>query len=1071
MGRVSNNNVKIGLPSGANNYQMIGNDQCTPDSDTVSIRSNTPTVWYVNSNYQGDTVGVQCCHDTTSTDSARTGCQHDLNFAQAEAYCAAQSHNGNPMVLCSGEQMMAGARGGMGRTMLSATFTVAVGDRFATTSSATGLGPGDTFEIDSTSFTVGYAPATTPSDTELIPTAATIGSYCPVGKFPFHRGSHCCNTATDTAGGALQYNAVGPTTQETCFAMAIAQYPDNTATELRVGGWLHVQHGCVVSANNRGVLWNGWCSRGRASNNRCIPQTRNFFAVSDGGTVGCPSSRSNVGCPDGETDGNCHDAVLQATPANQLFLTEAYEGPAITEELASSVRGVANPGPVGSEGLNACGFDWNHVWTSKACAPNGACVDSTVSRPAAQYGTVKHRNLNGWRFRRNWPGWGWRNGWVQDWRWNWNGNNQWQYQVKWQGWKGDSSTWPWVSAADATGYAAAGRDFTGSWADMPAPAWGQVKYQGYNGHRFRRQWSGWGWRNGWVQDWRWNKNGNGQWQWQYQVKWAGWSGGDSTWPWVSAADATGYAADGDSYKGNWDDMAAPAWQGGQKFRYNWPGWGWRNGNLRNWRWNWQTNGQWQYQVQWQGWSGDSTTWPWASAADASGYAASATGYTGSWDGGVTVGTTFRERVGDDWRNGVVSQTRWTGTSWEYEVEWQGGSQPWPWVQQADAQRYAASAGGLVGTQEGTAVRMKYSGSGWDAVWYDGFVQSAHWNRLSGAWEYIVEWQDGTQVTLQQADVVEYAAAAEAQLRTAAADVSAGRCDRTCVGLHFANTTAAGATADNEWNAYRPVCGNEGCATSGAVFVGLESFGCDTDSDGWAGQECCNVRSCDPTDPAYNQDAGTDMSLNKNQNAKAFCAEGYILVNSTHMMADGASWDSGDGLADDNNASTADAFYETCEKCEAGFSSAGGTSRTCHRVSGLGLNHDNWATCTHMGCELETAATKACTKHSSANPHADMIADTPVAIAETECRDWNTTSMADVKRIKVFHHGNEQAGTSHKCKMTGRRRRPASERGCECRCETAIAADQTTQQAAKAAKDEMYAARAAAQARRADDGIY
>jgi len=604
---------------------------------------------------------------------------------------------------------------------------------------------------------------------------------------------------------------------------------------------------------------------------------------------------------------------------------------------------------------------------------------------------------------------------------------------------------------------------------MPAPEWGQVKYQGYNGHRFRRQWSGWGWRNGWVQDWRWNWGGNNQWQ--YQVQWQGWSGDSSTWPWVSAADATGYAAAGASFTGSWADMPAPAWQGCQKFRYNWPVWGWRNGNLRNWRWNWQTNGQWQYQVQWQGWSGDSTTWPWASAADALGYAASATGYTGSWDGGVTVGTTFRERVGDDWRNGVVSQTRLTGTSWEYEVEWQGGSQPWPWVQQADAQRYAASAGGLVGTQEGTAVRMKYSGSGWDAVWYDGFVQSANWNHLSGEWEYIVEWQDGTQVTLQQDIVEEYAAAAVAQLRTAAADVSAGRCDRTCVGLHFANTTAAGATADNEWNAYRPVCGNEGCATSGAIFVGLESFGCGTDSDGWAGQECCNVRSCDPTDPAYNQDAGTDMSLNKNPNADAFCAEGYILVNSTHMMADGASWDSGDGLADDNNASTADAFYETCEKCEDGFSSAGGTSRTCHRVSGLGLNHDNWATCTHMGCELETAATKACTKHSSANPHADMIADTPVAIAETECRDWNTTSMADVKRIKVFHHGNEQAGTSHKCKMTGRRRRPASERGCECRCETAIAADQDTQQAAKVAKDEMYAARAAAQARRADDGIY
>jgi hypothetical protein len=213
---------------------------------------------------------------------------------------------------------------------------------------------------------------------------------------------------------------------------------------------------------------------------------------------------------------------------------------------------------------------------------------------------------------------------------------------------------------------------------------------------------------------------------------------------------------------------------------------------------------------------------------------------------------------------------------------------------------------------------------------------------------------------------------------------------------------------------------------------------------------------------YTEDSGTDMSLNKNNHTDAYCAEGYKLVSSTNGTGH-ASFETGAGIADDNNNNTVDAIYETCEKCPTGQSSAGGTSRSCHTVS------NEWATCSHMGCILEGIVSKNCVKHRSANPHADLTAVdvngtlAPIAIAENTCHGWNTTLMDDIKRIKVFHHGHEQAGTSHKCSLNGTR--ADSDRLCVCKCKTATFAEQTTQQAAREADNAAYALRSAAQSAR------
>jgi hypothetical protein len=210
---------------------------------------------------------------------------------------------------------------------------------------------------------------------------------------------------------------------------------------------------------------------------------------------------------------------------------------------------------------------------------------------------------------------------------------------------------------------------------------------------------------------------------------------------------------------------------------------------------------------------------------------------------------------------------------------------------------------------------------------------------------------------------------------------------------------------------------------------------------------------------YNEDAGTDMSLNKNLHADAFCAEGYKLEASVNGAAH-ASFDTEEGTADDGLTGANATTYETCVKCPVGKSSAGGTSRSCHALS------NDWATCSHMACQLEEFTTKACAKHTSSNPSADLSAlPQRRIIIETECHDWTTTN---VTRIKVFHHGHEHKGTSHKCKLSGTR--ADSDRTCVCQCETATVSEQNLQQASKEADDAMHATRSAAQAARGEGGV-
>ena len=100
---------------------------------------------------------------------------------------------------------------------------------------------------------------------------------------------------------------------------------------------------------------------------------------------------------------------------------------------------------------------------------------------------------------------------------------------------------------------------------------------------------------------------------------------------------------------------------------------------------------------------------------------------------------------------------------------------------------------------------------------------------------------------------------------------------------------------------------------------------------------------------------------------------------------------------------------------------------------------------------------------------DDLADPSKTIVETKCHDWTDV---EVQRIKVFHHGHEEAGTSHKCKLIGAKAPPSDTsyatdiaRACECVCKTTNSTAQDTQQQSKVADDEMYRIRADAQAAR------
>jgi hypothetical protein len=118
--------------------------------------------------------------------------------------------------------------------------------------------------------------------------------------------------------------------------------------------------------------------------------------------------------------------------------------------------------------------------------------------------------------------------------------------------------------------------------------------------------------------------------------------------------------------------------------------------------------------------------------------------------------------------------------------------------------------------------------------------------------------------------------------------------------------------------------------------------------------------------------------------------------------------------------------------------------------------------TRASAQKDTDIAEWLSKFSGPNPEG--------AITETKCHEWNDKHT--VQRIKVFHHGHEQAGTSHKCSLNVDKTQNKTlvydtdiARACRCQCKSATVDEQTLQQDSKAADDEMYAIRATAQAAR------
>jgi hypothetical protein len=108
--------------------------------------------------------------------------------------------------------------------------------------------------------------------------------------------------------------------------------------------------------------------------------------------------------------------------------------------------------------------------------------------------------------------------------------------------------------------------------------------------------------------------------------------------------------------------------------------------------------------------------------------------------------------------------------------------------------------------------------------------------------------------------------------------------------------------------------------------------------------------------------------------------------------------------------------DTCKHCPAGETSAGGITTSCHVPS------ETWTNCTHMACKAETG--EHCTFHRSDNPFQESDL---TAVNKSGC----TGRQIGKDRITVFHHGMENAGIMHHCKLTGTR--ADADRGCECLC--------------------------------------
>jgi len=146
----------------------------------------------------------------------------------------------------------------------------------------------------------------------------------------------------------------------------------------------------------------------------------------------------------------------------------------------------------------------------------------------------------------------------------------------------------------------------------------------------------------------------------------------------------------------------------------------------------------------------------------------------------------------------------------------------------------------------------------------------------------------------------------------------------------------------------------------------------------------------------------------------YCPEGFF-AGAAIGAEDHTTYQS--GIA--NNASNHTATHQTCIKCPPGQTSNGGGATECFTDAFA------WTTCTHMGCKL--IETDHCAMHTSANPYADLTGSSHTVSGQKNC-----TSRPE-KRVAVFHHGHEHAGTMHKCKLNHDSSVADADRDCECEC--------------------------------------
>jgi hypothetical protein len=195
-------------------------------------------------------------------------------------------------------------------------------------------------------------------------------------------------------------------------------------------------------------------------------------------------------------------------------------------------------------------------------------------------------------------------------------------------------------------------------------------------------------------------------------------------------------------------------------------------------------------------------------------------------------------------------------------------------------------------------------------------------------------------------------------------------------------------------------------------------------------------------PLYTTVSGTDQSLGNGNFTAApgqapgqsgsslseqFCAEGFKWVESVgNVTHQGDAFTTEHGNVSEYLVNSTDIF-STCEACPAGQTSNGGTSTSCHTINA------GWVPCSHMACELVETGTAHCDRHQSSNPLLDIVLGNAPATNAADCHDTHDASATGTTRIRVFHHGEEQKGSTHQCMLTGTRNDTASSRKCECEC--------------------------------------